>query len=306
MLVFGTEMHVVTFIFVVLEMVMLICQLLLYFLRPRDGHRKWYLVLLVLLIIYNITGGLFPDPKLDIPLNLQYIIAYGSGFVMASYFPLYFYKAFDLKLLRFHALYGVPLFLLLPYLVFFVFTLLLTGDLHLSIRYGMIAPFFYSIVLLWAILRAIRTAYRRNRNHNYYLEEIMVYCAVAPWASMTIISYFEFGQLTEVLFTNLGFIAITTMFIFQAVKRGRLESLRLSEADLIIVDFLVVDKNCKRLNLSIRECEVVKLVCERLKNREIAEKLFISERTVEKHIENMFAKTGAASRLELIEQMNRR
>lgn len=305
MLVFGTEMHVVTFVFITLELLMLFCQLLLHYLRPKDKHRKWYLILLILLLFYNVTGGLFPDPKLSIPLNLQYIIAYGTGFTMASYFPYYFYRAFDLKLLRYHALYGVPLFLLLPYLIFFVITYLITSELSLSIHYGLIAPFIYSIVLLWAIFRAIRVGYHENRNRNYYLEEIMIYCAVAPWTSMTVISYFGFSQLTEVLFTNLGFVVVTGIFILQTLKRGRKEYLRLSKVDIIITDPVLVDDNCKRLKLSNRECEVVKLLCDRLKNREIADRLFISERTVEKHIENMFTKTGATTRLELTELINR-
>src|SRR5690606_23192219 len=122
MLVFGTEMHLVTFIFVLLEVLLFFYQFIHYLQRPQDKGRMWYLVLLFLLIVYNITGGLFPDPNLPIPIVTQNIIAYGSGFLMASYFPFYFYKAFDLKLLRFHAIYGVPLFLLLPFFIFFVIT----------------------------------------------------------------------------------------------------------------------------------------------------------------------------------------
>jgi hypothetical protein len=196
MLVFGTEMHVVTFIFSVLEGLMFIFLLPGYLNRPDDKSRYWYLILLLLLILYNVTGGLLPDPNYPIPIYIQNIIAYGSGFLMASYFPFYFYKAFDLKLLRFHALYGVPLFLLLPYLLFFVISYSVHQNLSLSIKYGITIPFFYSFVLLRAILRAIRVAYKENRYKNYYIEEIAVYAAVAPWASMTLIAYFEFSQLT--------------------------------------------------------------------------------------------------------------
>ncbi len=51
--------------------------------------------------------------------------------------------------------------------------------------------------------------------------------------------------------------------------------------------------------LSERELEVLGLVAERLPNREIAERLYISVRTVEKHVERLLAKTGTASRSEL-------
>ena len=99
---------------------MFVFQLFYYLFRPEDKARFYYLILLILLLFYNVTGGLFPDPSISIPVPIQEMVAYGSGFLMASYFPFYFYKAFDLKSLRWHALYGVPLFLLGPYIVFFV------------------------------------------------------------------------------------------------------------------------------------------------------------------------------------------
>ena len=102
MLVFGTEMHIVTFVFVLLEIVMFFYQLVDYLSRPQDKSRMWYLILLFLLIVYNITGGLFPDPRINIPIVTQNIIAYGSGFLMGAYFPYYFYKGFGLKGLRVH------------------------------------------------------------------------------------------------------------------------------------------------------------------------------------------------------------
>ncbi|MHB8209563.1 LuxR C-terminal-related transcriptional regulator [Mucilaginibacter sp.] len=56
---------------------------------------------------------------------------------MASFFPFYFYKAFNLKSIRWHALFGVPLFLMLPYLVFFVLIYAINGNLNVDIRFGM-------------------------------------------------------------------------------------------------------------------------------------------------------------------------
>jgi len=106
MLVFGTKIHIVTFIFIVLETEMLVFQFFYYLFRPEDKNRLLYLILLVLLLFYNITGGLFPDPQINLAISTQEMIAYGSGFLMASYFPFYFYKACDLKSLRWHALYG--------------------------------------------------------------------------------------------------------------------------------------------------------------------------------------------------------
>lgn len=303
MLVFGTEMHVVTFIFVILEMLMFMIQLSYYLIKPQDKYRQWYLILLLLLIFYNVTGGLFPDPKISISVRIQNIIAYGSGFLMASYFPYYFYKAFDLRLLRFHALYGVPLFLILPYIVFFVIVYLLNDNLNFAIQYGVIIPFFYSFIILRAILTAIRKRYKEKRNRNGYIEEIAVYCAIVPWIGMIPITYFDFGQLVEALFTNLGFLVVTGMFILKMVKRARLENTLLATIEFIVVDNEIIAKNSKRYNLTIRETEIAILICQRLKYREIGEKLFISERTVNKHVENIFNKLHVTTRSELMREI---
>jgi len=51
--------------------------------------------------------------------------------------------------------------------------------------------------------------------------------------------------------------------------------------------------------LSDREKEVVQLVVQGFRNREIGEKLFISEQTVKNHLHNIFDKLGVSDRLEL-------
>ena len=49
-----------------------------------------------------------------------------------------------------------------------------------------------------------------------------------------------------------------------------------------------------------REKQVVDLICKGLKNRNIAEKLFITETTVRHHLTSIFEKLGITSRLELV------
>jgi DNA-binding NarL/FixJ family response regulator len=55
----------------------------------------------------------------------------------------------------------------------------------------------------------------------------------------------------------------------------------------------------KRWPLSLRERKIVTLVAQGFKNKELAEKLLISEQTVKNHLYNIFNKLGVADRLEL-------
>ena len=52
--------------------------------------------------------------------------------------------------------------------------------------------------------------------------------------------------------------------------------------------------------LSDRELEVVQLVAQGFQNKEIGEKLFISDNTVKNHLHNIFDKLGVSDRLELM------
>ena len=52
--------------------------------------------------------------------------------------------------------------------------------------------------------------------------------------------------------------------------------------------------------LSQRETEVLLLICQGLSNQEIAERLFISKRTVDKHRANILDKTGCRNTANLV------
>ncbi len=62
------------------------------------------------------------------------------------------------------------------------------------------------------------------------------------------------------------------------------------------------DNGCPRREkplLSDREKQIVQLVAQGCRNKEIGEKLFISEQTVKNHLHNVFDKLGLSDRLEL-------
>lgn len=68
-------------------------------------------------------------------------------------------------------------------------------------------------------------------------------------------------------------------------------------------DFPAAHSNGKpqreRTQLSQREREIIVLIAQGYKNKEIAEKMFITEQTVKNHLHNIFDKLGVSDRLEL-------
>jgi DNA-binding CsgD family transcriptional regulator len=302
--VFDTQIHQVTLVFIVLELMLIAYQLPHFLQLPQDRQRLWYLVLLLLLFQYNIANELLPNPHHPIPLNLQNMIRFGSGFLTAAYFPYYFYKAYNLKSLRFHAMYGAPLFLLLPYLVFFVIIYSINNNLNFSIRYGFIAPFIYSIVLLFAIPAAIRTAYNENRNREDSIKQIAVFGSLAPWVSLGILDYFNVSRLLEVLMANLGFIVISLILLRKSIRQLKMEYQRNQDNDGMNPELFLA--NCLHYGLTRAEILIVQMLHRGMSNKEVADKMFISEETVKKHIQNIFRKTGVKNRAALMHKLQNR
>lgn len=69
-------------------------------------------------------------------------------------------------------------------------------------------------------------------------------------------------------------------------------------ADIIIKNQLLISKN-KEFNITRRESEVLKLIFEGYKNKEIAAKLMIAERTVEFHKQNLYTKLEVNNAVDL-------
>jgi DNA-binding NarL/FixJ family response regulator len=69
-----------------------------------------------------------------------------------------------------------------------------------------------------------------------------------------------------------------------------------ARTDLARAAALAAPPTAARAGLTARECEVLRLVASGRTNREIAAELVISEHTVARHLQNMFAKLDLPSR----------
>jgi DNA-binding CsgD family transcriptional regulator len=104
-----------------------------------------------------------------------------------------------------------------------------------------------------------------------------------------------YGGLIAATFAGLG--------IWLGLKlTGRQETVVVKEVPVPTGEPFTCDER-KRENLSItpRELEILELIAQGLSNREIAEKLFVSENTVKTHSSRVFGKLGARRRTQAVQ-----
>lgn len=230
MLVFGTQMHLATFIFVSIEVVIFFYLIIFRLARPDDPTALLNIILIFLLLTYNISGGLLPDPNLPGSQFLQIVLAYATGFITPSYFPYYVYKAFNLKKLKFHAYKGIFLFLIIPY-VLFTIVFGLSGSLKAA-QILLILPVLYGLWLIIMLFISIRYKYNNSFKSRESKQELAVLLlSIAPWVSLPIIAVLELGQAVEASVTNFGFLLLFGLHVKQNIKQLRVDHERLIESE---------------------------------------------------------------------------
>lgn len=310
----GTQMHIITFLFVCIELIILFYLFVHRLARPHDKISYLDIFLLLLLIVYNITGGLLPDPKLPGSFFWQNSIAYATGFMTPCYFPYYVYHAFGLKKMKFHAYRGVFIFLMLPYLLFMI-VFGITGNLN-DAKNLLVLPVVYALWVIVTLVSATKDESIENK--------IVPFLGLTPWVCLPVIDYFNAGQAVEASITNTGFLLLLTQHMRRNVQQLKDEHKRLIASEETLLSWNEklqeeVEKRTKEIErlsmeekisegsrvfqLTNREREIAGLICRGYSYKQIAEGLFIAERTVTKHVQNIFDKVKVSNKLELLNKL---
>lgn len=317
-------MHLITFLFICIETVVLFYLVIYRLSRSDDKNTFLNIVLVTLLIVYNLTGGLLPDKNLPGSYYLQESIAYATGFITPCYFPYYVYHAFDLRKMRFHAYRGVYLFLIIPYLAF-VILFLITRRIDAA-KQLLIIPTAYALSVILTLIKAVRFKYNGSFATTAAREEMSIsFISLTPWVGLPVIDYYNLGQDVEATTTNTGFLLLLALQLKQHIVRLKTEHQRLIESEEKLLKWNEqlqeevnrrtqqlenlsredrLSQNCKRFRFTTREIEIALLVYKGYSHKQIAEILFIAERTVAKHVQNIFEKAQVSNRLELSRKLD--
>jgi DNA-binding CsgD family transcriptional regulator len=286
--VFGTQMTVVTFVFVCIEFILLLLMLVFRSERQVKDNQTRNIVLISLLLIYNITGGLLPDPNLPGSLRLQNIIAYGTGFITPCYFPYYVYKCFGLEKMKSVAYKGVFFTIFLPYVLFCIVYQL--SDLKTA-QNLLALPMLAAIWVCYRLWKALQFKFKGQWHTPQAIREtIFLFLSLSPWIGLPIITILNLNQDDEALLTNSGFL----LLLFYEVRnnivetRAKFEKLVLAEHELLYWNKKLeeeVAEKTKTIQGLLQQSEnfndkMFRLMSDKLPvvNSEASEELMVSER----------------------------
>ena len=104
-----------------------------------------------------------------------------------------------------------------------------------------------------------------------------------------------YGGLIAVLFAGVG--------IWLGLKLTRKKEVVVFKevAVAAVVPFALNEGKLKELGVTRRELEILELIANGMSNREIAERLFVSENTVKTHSSRLFDKLGAKRRTQAVQ-----
>lgn len=128
------------------------------------------------------------------------------------------------------------------------------------------------------------------------MKKTILVFALLIFAILLLFQLSNYAMISGDLNTEIVVAVIAVVFFFVGVYLNK-KSLHKKRSTSIEID----DKKIKELDISKREYEVLVAISEGLSNKEIAEKLFVSESTIKTHVSNLLVKLNAKRRTQAIQ-----
>ena len=293
---FGTSIHWTTFFYLLID-TFIVSVVFFQSKKNRQNNLNRYLILGLLFVIYNLTGGFLPFENFPGPFILQYIITYGVALIMGIYLFYYIYKEYDIEFLNSHltisniSIYGALCFFGLYLFPYYLTKSIDTARMSFTIPVSLISMYF-----LYSFYQKISTPENKNKSalRRNRLSLLSVAC-IAILPSLTVIGDYQWLTFTIV---NISFFAITIIEIdrfhyFLEHKKKMAGVFNFYKDNRLNSKFL-------KKNLTRREIEIAMSILDSKSYKEIGEDFFIADSTVSKHASNIFKKTNTKNRIEFI------
>lgn len=175
--------------------------------------------------------------------------------------------------------------------------------------YGALHPIYkvYVILYLVAMIGILVYSFIRKENRNVYVSlylSFLVAINIGIWLVESILkSRFEFLSVSYVISEIL-------LIMFYSIVKKFIDAQNTSPEPIKTVEYFdsrdsqaAADEFAQTELLSKREREVMKLLLEGKKRKEIAEELFVTESTIKKHSASIYKKLEVENRKELLEKV---
>jgi DNA-binding CsgD family transcriptional regulator len=168
-----------------------------------------------------------------------------------------------------------------------------TGSKPLSLvrYYFLILNFFYTLIASILFLFSRRNKATLAKNENLI---IAVSIFIFMLLQGIILYFYESEQITGMIFIFIFFAGNAFLPVY--LSYGIIIPQTLDE----LSDSTAIENFCKIYEVSPRESEIIREICNGLSNKEISDKLFISLQTVKDHTHRIYIKTNVKSRAQLM------
>lgn len=312
MLVPETTVHLILWSILVIEIVFLLFQLFYVIGRPSDKSRYWF-PLLIACMLYNTVACLFlPDANLSVSMYTQHAIVYFGKLLISFIFPFFIYKTMRIQKLRFYAYWGAPLFLCMSFIISHLFPCYLIGTIDLNEQFLQLIPYIYALSFMYILSYGMYHSYKelRKRFSNGMLA--IIYVSITIFTMLLIGEYIHPNQAIGTAYLHSGFLVFATVAVGKNIRNYKKEYKEyihfFQTAPISVVENIPESNQAATAvaaySLTKREKEIAGYLADNHTYKEIADILFISEKTVAKHISNMYAKTDVSQKAGLLKKLN--
>ncbi len=302
---FGTEIHWITFVILLIQIIILPFLYLNYLYDTKNVYRKRFLILTLAFIIYNLFSGLFPDKNIQVPIIIQNLIAYAVGIAYVLYFVYYIYNEFHITPYKFLSVKSIFIYLITIFILLFVLPMLLGLNLNSSRKLFIFIPLILGIVFSFkTFINLIKLYKKESKNklqEHFKLRIISANLGVFSLLMLPVIVSIGDYQHIEQPLVNFGYFAMLNVYIKNQIYQQRKNNKLLN--NLMSSKNRSPDTYFNTYNLTTKEKEIASLILEGYKYKEIADLVFITEKTVSKHASNIFKKAGVNNRTDFKEKI---
>ena len=258
-----------------------------------------FLLLSILVLCYNTLYGMFSKETMNLSVEIQEILIVSSYILLSIYLPLYFLKAFHFNTIKFFAYWGGVLFLLLPYFLFHI-TPNYIIKFEISSSFKMVVPIVYGASMVYFYVTSLYKEYSNLILLFSKIEIVSIFVSLIIWSLLPIIMHFDISNLLENFIVNSCFVLLIILLLKKnfSVYKKKYEDM------LVLCSDEKVPELIDAFNFTTREKEIISYLVKGFTYKEIGEALFISDRTVGKHVSNIYTKTGVNQKYDLLEKLN--